>query len=375
MSRSWVLATVLLGSLPVFASGQSSSPWHDPSPHTVQFVTVDQDVKLEVLDWGGSGKALVLLAGLGGTAHVYDDFAPKLTSEYHVYGITRRGFGASSAPATGYSADRLADDVLAVLDALKIPKPVLVGHSIAGEELSSLGTRHPERLAGLIYLDAAYSYAFYAPSLGDWNIDLQELLKELDKLQFGKRPADPKPVVNELLEMSLPGFEKDLQEMQKQMAAQPVVGVRPPVPGAADRQSFEAFRLWQEKVSGDAPPEAELRQQQESTPDGHVGGPRTKPAVSQAIVWGEQKYTAPKIPVLAIFAIPHDWGPAIDNNAALRASMEIADQPFVQQVEAFESAVPSAKVVRLPNSSHLVFISKEADVLREMRSFLETLHE
>jgi len=66
----------------------------DPSPHTVQFVTVDKNVRLEVLDWGGSGRPVVLLAGLGNTAHVFDDFAPKLAGAYHVYGITRRGFGA-----------------------------------------------------------------------------------------------------------------------------------------------------------------------------------------------------------------------------------------------------------------------------------------
>ena len=42
----------------------------DKSPHTVHFVTVDGNVKLEVLDWGGSGRAQVLLAGLGDTAHV-----------------------------------------------------------------------------------------------------------------------------------------------------------------------------------------------------------------------------------------------------------------------------------------------------------------
>ncbi len=77
--------------------------WKDPSPHTAQFVTVDNNVKLEVLDWGGSGRPLVLLAGLGNTAHVFDKFAPRLTATYHVYGITRRGFGVSGAPASGYS--------------------------------------------------------------------------------------------------------------------------------------------------------------------------------------------------------------------------------------------------------------------------------
>jgi non-heme chloroperoxidase len=89
--RLWVNAvslTIFLAN-PWFA--QKSASWHDPSPHTVQFVTVEDSVKLEVLDWGGSGRPLVLLAGEGGSAQVFDDFAPNLSSNYQVYGFTRRG--------------------------------------------------------------------------------------------------------------------------------------------------------------------------------------------------------------------------------------------------------------------------------------------
>lgn len=121
--------------------------WRDPAPHTERFITVDEGVSLEVLDWGGTGRPLVLLAGMGNTAHIFDKLAPKLSGEFHVYGITRRGFGASSVPASGYSADRLADDVLKVTEALKLDRPVLAGHSVAGEEMSSIGSRHPEKVA------------------------------------------------------------------------------------------------------------------------------------------------------------------------------------------------------------------------------------
>jgi non-heme chloroperoxidase len=93
--------------------------WEDSSPHGITFVTVDNGVKLEVLDWGGNGRAVVLLAGYQ-TAHEYDDFAPKLTAFCHVYGITRRGFGASSRPDSGYTAQRSAEDVLQVVNALKL---------------------------------------------------------------------------------------------------------------------------------------------------------------------------------------------------------------------------------------------------------------
>ena len=129
----WIgaVATILAGT--VFAQ--------DKSPHIVQYVTVDRNVKLEVLDWGGSGRAVVLLAGGGDTAHVFDDFAPKLTAHNHVYGITRRGFGASGYAEPKNISDPLGEDVLAVIDALKLEKPSLVGHSIAGAEIDLDGKR------------------------------------------------------------------------------------------------------------------------------------------------------------------------------------------------------------------------------------------
>jgi pimeloyl-ACP methyl ester carboxylesterase len=87
----------------------------------VRFVTVDSTVKLEVLDWGGSGRS-VLWVGCYLTAHVYDNIAPKLTDQFHVYAITRRGVGASDHPSSGCSPQRRADDVLEVIDALKLER-------------------------------------------------------------------------------------------------------------------------------------------------------------------------------------------------------------------------------------------------------------
>jgi Alpha/beta hydrolase family len=127
-----IVAILFLALQAPLYSLQSASSWRDTSPHDVRFVAVDKDVRLEVLDWGGSGRPLVLLAGGGNTAHIFDQFAPKLTAKNRVYGITRRGFGASDFSVTGSAVDRLRDDVLAVIDALKLNRPVLVGHSIAG---------------------------------------------------------------------------------------------------------------------------------------------------------------------------------------------------------------------------------------------------
>lgn len=306
------------------ATQETSWRQPDSSPHTAQFVTVDAGVKLEVLDWGGPGRPVVLLTGLGNNAHVFDKFAPKLNSTYHVYGITRRGFGVSSVPAYGYSADRLGDDVLAVVDALKLKRPVLVGHSIGGEELSSIGSRHPEKVAGLIYLDAGYPYAYYDRARGDLLIDSVELLKKLEQLQPGKQPADPRQLVKDLLETSMPAVERELREAQKKLPAIPEPQ-RPPLP-----------------------------------------------APEQAILAGMQKYTAINVPILAIYAVPHDPGPQFKGDRAKAEADDLATGAGAQ-ANAFEKGLPSARVVRLAHADHYVFRSNEADVLREMNAFISSL--
>ena len=133
---------------------QSSGARRDPSPHQVRWVTVDSSVKLEVLDWGGSDQALVLLACYLST-HVYDEFAPKLTDQFHVYGITRRGIGASDKPATGYSVQQSANDLFEAFNSLKLQQALVVGHSCVGQVLTMFAAQHADRLRGLVYLDGA----------------------------------------------------------------------------------------------------------------------------------------------------------------------------------------------------------------------------
>ena len=305
----------------------------DSSRHTVTFIQVEKDVKLEVLDWGGTGRPLILLAGLGNTAHIFDHFAPKLISLFHVYGITRRGYGESSSPIPAndnYSADRLGDDVLAVMAALKVNRPILGGHSIAGEELSSIGSRHPEKVAGLIYLDAGYSYAFYDRSQGDLMVDSADLRRKLSKLFSGVGPHEESAMTEELLKTVLPQLEKDLREHKEELSK---------VPEATAAQNAEVV----------------------------------SPA-AQAIRLGEQKYTELKVPVLAIFAVPHDLGPESEESPAARAAAEASDLiRTTSQLKAFEQGVPTARVVRLPHANHFIFISNEADVLREIVSFASNL--
>lgn len=130
--------------------------WTDTSPHEVRFITVAPGVELEVLDWGGDGDDLVFLAGVAMNAHSFDDFAPRFTDTHRVLGVTRRGHGESSWPDAGYSLDRLVEDLRAVLDTLGVEQAILAGNSLAGDEMTQYAGAHPERVRGLVYIEAAH---------------------------------------------------------------------------------------------------------------------------------------------------------------------------------------------------------------------------
>ena len=221
----------------------------------------------------------------------------------------------------------IGDDVLAVIESLKLNRPVLVGHSIAGEESSSVGSRFPDKVAGLIYLDSGYSYAYYDRSLGNLWIDSIDLRRKLAQLIPGRTSEPAKQVVEDLIQ-NIPQFERILLEWHQTLEAMPM----PPTPVT----------------------------------------PGLTPA--QAILEGQRKYTNIPVPILAIYAIPHDFGPVFKDPIA-RAAAEARDMVYSgDQAKAFEHGLPNARVVRLPHASHLIFGSNEADVLAEMHAFLASLN-
>ena len=320
MRQLWKLSFLLtvLVWLPTHAMAAA-----DSSPHTIQMVTVEPGVQLEVLDWGGSGRPLIFLAGAGDTAHRFDGFAPQFTKQHHVYGITRRGSGASSSPAPAngnYSADRLGDDVLAVMKALKIDRPVLVGHSIAGQELSSIGSRFPDKVSGLIYLDAATGFAFYDPAHPLIATEMNDIKRRIDEIEAGGVDEQKKLLE---LETAVAHLEAVLHQNNAEIANMPPLPPRSPI-GAA-------------------------------------------------LNFGMQKYTSIPVPALAIYACPHNWDRLPDSP---RKTALIADDKIrcSRWADNFRKGVPTAHIVMIPNADHYVYLSNEAQVVAEMNAFLDKLH-
>jgi non-heme chloroperoxidase len=327
-----VLAVVLflLASIPAFAQ----PAWRDPSPHNVRFVNVEPSVKLEVLDWAGSGRPLVFVSCYL-TGHAYDEIAPKLTDRFHVYGFTRRGFGASDRPAGGYELQRAADDLLAVIDALKMDKPILAANSCGGWTVTLLAVQHPERVGGLAYLEAADNPMLTLADYGFPSIDEANLPKRIE------RPA-------------------------------------------LDHSSFDAYRRTQKARNGVAFPEAELRHSFEVRLDGSLGPELMSRTVRQAVTSGNRSkpdFARVRVPVLAVFQTPGPFEEAekeyVVENDVQRTTLRLRHQVGLIMARKWASdlraEVPTAKIVELPGASLYMFLSHEADVIRELRAFAATL--
>jgi non-heme chloroperoxidase len=333
-----LLATLCVLLAQVTPTSAQQLEWKDLSPHVVKFVPVDNDVQLEALDWGGSGPALVLLAGLGDTAHVFDDFAPMLTSRYRVVGVTRRAHGRSSAPVTGYGFARLVDDVVRVIDAVGVDKPVVIGHSFAGEELHVLGARHSAKIAGLVYIDAAFD-----------------------------RGDDPDNEAYDAVARTLPAA---------------------PSPGPGDLASFTTLRSFLENTQGVVFPESHLRARWLANPDGTVArmwAPDLpiRQAMSKEMQAAYKPYNPERIrvPALAIYARPKSaadlmrpWYPTDDTVIRERVQKlyGLQRERVGNHIKWFERFAEHGRVAEVSGAHHL-FISNPREVLQHIDAFVSPL--
>ena len=308
---------------------QSASNWVDPSPHAQRFVAVAPGVKLEVLDWGGTGQTLVLLPFIGNTAHVYDDWAPRLARDFHVVAVTPRGSGASDRSPNGYSVAQVATDVDSVLSALGLQDVVLMGNGIVGgNEMSWLAAHHAPRVGGIVYLDAAYTRSF-----GD-------------------------------------------SRMSKRI---------PQVPMAAtDMASVTALAAWMQSTSGAATPEAEIRQLAIVNDSGRITGWRFTPGAQEQVVSSMERaeYSRFHVPVLAIYARrakAENAQPACKREQpdSVRAACAELAAWLVKHMQEGEAELRQSRagveIVELSEASPFIYESNEADVTAAIRKFVSRL--
>ena len=111
---------------------------------------------------GVRGRPLVLLHAWAESRGSFDRLVPLLT-DFRVYAPDLRGQGDADKPTTGYSLAEQADDAAAILDALGIPRAVVLGSSSGGYVAQQLAVSHPDRVSALVLVSAPSSLHGRAP--------------------------------------------------------------------------------------------------------------------------------------------------------------------------------------------------------------------
>ena len=299
--------------------------------HISGFVNVN-GIRLHYLDWGGSGPALIFLTGMGSSAYIYNRFAPRFTDKFRVLGLTRRGHGDSDYPDTGYDADTLVEDIRQFMDQLKVEKAILVGHSLAGVELTHFAATYPGRVEQLVYLEALDDRRAEQP------IHTQN---PLNQVQLKREASAPPRTFEEYIAI----VKKDIPE-------------------------FAAIwsDVWDEEYSHDV-----------TVNEDGIYVDRMPAHIEQALIknlitdYAPPKVTTP-IPTLCFYGQRKRQLTA-EYTAEQKAAYEIfirdvRDPIFKSIIAEFQSRFPQAKIVVIPGGHHYCFIAQEELVYTEMRNFL-----
>ncbi len=295
------------------------------------FITVG-GVRLQTLDWGGDGPALVFLAGYANTPHVFDHMAGLFTDRFHVLGLSRRAHGASDQPEDGYDIPTLADDVVAFLDACGIACASFMGHSFAGYEMCELAAAHPDRVAKLVFLDALYR------------------IEEDDVTLFAENPlppsSDPPPETFESLDAYCDDFVARYSTYRR---------LRSP--------RWDA--IWAHGL--------------EPTDDGRVRE-RIRPETARKLFEGRNAfrpdYAAIGCPVLSFYAFQDEsWSLPDGADETLRIAMkdhiDRVNRLFKRRcIEDARAEIGDIEIVELHDASHYCFFDREPDVVEAMKRFL-----
>jgi len=98
----------------------------------------------------GGGFPVMLVTGLSGFASFWTDQVAAFAKSFDVVTHDHRGIGQSDATRSGFTVDRMAADVIGLMDALEIERAHIVGHSTGGAIAQILAIEHPKRVASIV---------------------------------------------------------------------------------------------------------------------------------------------------------------------------------------------------------------------------------
>lgn len=151
----------------------------------VKTVNLSTGVRVQYVEQGNAaGMPVVLLHGITDSLHSFDLVLPYLPSAWRVFALSQRGHGDSSRPADGYAPHDFAADVAAFLDVHKIPRAVIVGHSMGSLVAQRFALDFPTRTQALVLAATCASLRGHQGVQEFWDTTIAKL----------RDPIDPKMV-------------------------------------------------------------------------------------------------------------------------------------------------------------------------------------
>jgi N-formylmaleamate deformylase len=143
---------------------------------------VDTDVRLHHLEYGNvSSPPLVIVPGITSPAATWEFISIQLAPDYRVITLDLRGRGLSDQPADGFTLPDYARDVAAVIEALGLERPSLVGHSMGARIAAATAVHSPGVAGPLVLADPPLT----GPGRGPYPMSLEAFMAQLDSARSG----------------------------------------------------------------------------------------------------------------------------------------------------------------------------------------------
>lgn len=120
---------------------------------TIKSIKLANRVKLQYVERGDlAGVPVIMLHGITDSWHSFEPTLPNLPASVRAFALSQRGHGDSDRPATGYHTRDFAADVAAFMDAMKIERAVIAGHSMGSHIAKRFALDYPDRALGLVLM-------------------------------------------------------------------------------------------------------------------------------------------------------------------------------------------------------------------------------
>jgi pimeloyl-ACP methyl ester carboxylesterase len=151
---------------------------------------------MHVVDWSGEPPPVVGIHGSAGHAYGLTALGERLAPDVRFVAVDLRGHGFSDKPPSGYGVREHVGDLLELIDALALEKPILLGHSIGGAIATFAAQAGGDRIGGLVLFDAVVGDRRFLEKASfvveDFGAALEHRFTDFDEYQaqWGTQPDD-----------------------------------------------------------------------------------------------------------------------------------------------------------------------------------------